>query len=180
MKNRKIAFSTLATAVVLLASISAEARPERNTVGCVSAPRQVSHCDVDDILSARLLQQSSAFPCIQGRTWGWDHTGIWVSDGCSANFDVLTDDRGGFGRGRGRPGFPGGPGRGPRPPQEIAAPRVSLGSKGQSYTCPAIYMGYPLSRADISAYNGAERTVNGCYVDDKSGGCDITCYYLVR
>ena len=25
-------------------------------------------------------------PCLLGRTWGYDQTNVWVSDGCSAEF----------------------------------------------------------------------------------------------
>lgn len=34
----------------------------------------------------RLLQQLSSQPCVQGRTWGFTGSAIWVSQGCSARF----------------------------------------------------------------------------------------------
>ena len=32
------------------------------------------------------LRQLSRAACIQGRTWGYGRNGIWVSDGCRAEF----------------------------------------------------------------------------------------------
>jgi len=34
----------------------------------------------------RLIQQLSRQSCTQGRTWGYDNRGLWVSDGCRARF----------------------------------------------------------------------------------------------
>jgi hypothetical protein len=30
---------------------------------------------------------------VQGRTWGWRERGIWVSEGCEAEFAVRTESR---------------------------------------------------------------------------------------
>ena len=43
--------------------------------------------------------------CIQGRTFGQDQRGLWVSGYCNAQFR-LVDDRGRYGRGDGRQGQP--------------------------------------------------------------------------
>ena len=37
---------------------------------------------------ARLVQQLSSNPCIQGRTWGFDRDAIWVNNGCRGVFDA--------------------------------------------------------------------------------------------
>ncbi|HEU5040751.1 MAG TPA: DUF3011 domain-containing protein, partial [Gemmatimonadales bacterium] len=37
---------------------------------------------------ARLVQQISTNPCIQGRTWGFDRDAIWVNNGCRGIFDA--------------------------------------------------------------------------------------------
>jgi hypothetical protein len=33
-----------------------------------------------------LLKSTGTAPCLLGKTWGYDDTGIWVSDGCSGEF----------------------------------------------------------------------------------------------
>lgn len=38
--------------------------------------------------SVRLIRQRSGSPCIQGRTWGQDRSGVWVDRGCRADFEV--------------------------------------------------------------------------------------------
>ncbi|MBC8063205.1 MAG: DUF3011 domain-containing protein, partial [Chlorobia bacterium] len=42
----------------------------------------------------RLVKRLSDRPCVQGRSWGYDRTGVWVDDGCRAVFEVGRDDRG--------------------------------------------------------------------------------------
>ena len=37
---------------------------------------------------ARLVQQISTSPCIQGRTWGFDQNAIWVNNGCRGIFEA--------------------------------------------------------------------------------------------
>jgi hypothetical protein len=37
---------------------------------------------------ARLVQQLSNKPCLQGRTWGFDRNAIWVNEGCRGVFDA--------------------------------------------------------------------------------------------
>jgi len=38
--------------------------------------------------SVRLVRQRSGSPCIEGRTWGRDRSGVWVDRGCRADFEV--------------------------------------------------------------------------------------------
>lgn len=52
----------------------------------------------------RIARQLSDSPCIEGRTWGWDHGSIWVSHGCRADFVASGgwwDNRPGYGPGDG-------------------------------------------------------------------------------
>lgn len=53
---------------------------------CKSHRHDYNYCRVDTHGRVRLRHQSSSSPCIQGRTWGYDHRGIWVDDGCKAEF----------------------------------------------------------------------------------------------
>ena len=40
-----------------------------------------------NVSNARLVVQQSQAACIQGRTWGYDRNGIWVTQGCSGEFE---------------------------------------------------------------------------------------------
>mgnify|MGYP000982550290 CR=1 FL=1 len=51
---------------------------------CESKDGRTAHCN--SYGTARLVRQLSDSPCIQGRTWGADSRGVWVSGGCRAIF----------------------------------------------------------------------------------------------
>jgi len=56
----------------------------------------------------RLVKRLSDAPCEEGRSWGYDRSGVWVSRGCRAEFEVTTDyRRPGPPRPMPRPGWPG-------------------------------------------------------------------------
>lgn len=52
---------------------------------CESVDGREKHCAAS-LRGAALQKQVSRTPCIQGRNWRWDGTGIWVKDGCRADF----------------------------------------------------------------------------------------------
>lgn len=58
------------------------------TFRCESNDMRVARCLVDTRGGVRLVRQDSDAPCIQGRTWGYDRDGVWVSNGCRARFTV--------------------------------------------------------------------------------------------
>ena len=67
-------------------------------------------CRADTSRGVKLVNQLSSSRCIQGRTWGWNEKGIWVDQGCPAEFAL----------GRSSGYYPGGPGRPPgRPVTQI-------------------------------------------------------------
>lgn len=93
-------------------------------VRCESHKGRDSYCRVDTRGGVFLLQQISSRACIEGRSWGWDRGGIWVSHGCRAEFAI-------GGRGYRPPPYSGGYGY----------PRESLGVRCESWdgryaTCP--------------------------------------------
>lgn len=55
---------------------------------CESKSRQRRFCGASINHGATLSRQLSGSPCEQGRTWGWDARGVWVDDGCRAEFSV--------------------------------------------------------------------------------------------
>jgi hypothetical protein len=65
-----------------------------------SCPMSVGRRD-----AIRLIRQLSDKPCIEGQTWGQTRSGVWVTQGCRAEFATTRRD-----------GRPGGPGGNPYPP----------------------------------------------------------------
>ncbi|MBK9655659.1 MAG: DUF3011 domain-containing protein [Rhodanobacteraceae bacterium] len=68
---------------------------------CESRDLRPSYCRADIRGRVILVDQVSRNPCIEGRTWGIDGRGIWVSEGCRGNFAIV--DRHGRGGDRGLP-----------------------------------------------------------------------------
>jgi len=65
--------------------------------GFVDVPRQVTcesksemrrECGVSVERKVTLVRQLSNAACEEGRSWGWDRTGIWVDKGCRAEFSA--------------------------------------------------------------------------------------------
>ena len=65
---------------------SQPAVPQQNIVPCSSRPGERNHCDADTSAGVALVRSSGGAPCLLGKTWGYDDSGIWVSDGCSGEF----------------------------------------------------------------------------------------------
>jgi DUF3011 family protein len=56
------------------------------TVTCASKGGERTQCAADTSRGVVLLRSSGDAPCLLGRTWGYDQSSVWVSDGCSAEF----------------------------------------------------------------------------------------------
>jgi hypothetical protein len=61
-----------------------------NLITCRSGNGQRVYCEADTTGGVRLTRQISDYPCQQGATWGFDTRGIWVDQGCGAEFDVRS------------------------------------------------------------------------------------------
>jgi hypothetical protein len=57
-------------------------------VVCESENNTRHRCEADTDEGVRLTRQLSRNNCVQGRTWGYDRRGIWVTNGCRAEFIV--------------------------------------------------------------------------------------------
>lgn len=77
------------------------------SIRCESEDRRTRHCGVDTRGGVRIGRRLSKAPCIQGRSWDYDRRGVWVSEGCRAEFVVGA---GGYRPGN-RPGNSGDRGR---------------------------------------------------------------------
>lgn len=93
-------FAWLAGPLLLLV---AGAPAAQTRIECESRDYQYQFCATPDgVTRARLVEQRSRSACIEGRSWGYDRRGIWVSGGCEGVFDY---------QGMRVVAAPGGPGR---------------------------------------------------------------------
>ena len=58
------------------------------TIRCESDDGRYRQCNADIRGGARLLRQFSSSRCVEGRTWGVNRAGVWVDDGCRAEFET--------------------------------------------------------------------------------------------
>lgn len=61
-------------------------------VRCESIKNRTQQCALPG--RARLVRQISGSPCVEGQTWGQARGGVWVTQGCRAEF-VAEGGRGG-------------------------------------------------------------------------------------
>ncbi len=57
-------------------------------VSCESKGSLRRTCGASIAHGATLYRQLSRSPCVEGRSWGWDQDGVWVDEGCRAEFSV--------------------------------------------------------------------------------------------
>ncbi|MEO8742313.1 MAG: DUF3011 domain-containing protein [Lysobacteraceae bacterium] len=57
-------------------------------VRCESINHQTQHCRANTEGGVRLVHKLSDSSCYQGTDWGWDRGGIWVANGCRAEFQA--------------------------------------------------------------------------------------------
>jgi hypothetical protein len=57
-------------------------------VSCSAPLGGRQHCPADTSKGVALVRSSGDAPCLLGKTWGYDDRGIWVADGCGAEFFV--------------------------------------------------------------------------------------------
>ena len=55
-------------------------------ISCSSDDMHRHYCPADTRGGVQLLKQRSDSSCRQGRSWGYDRSGIWVDHGCRADF----------------------------------------------------------------------------------------------
>jgi hypothetical protein len=61
----------------------------QSRIQCESRDYQYQYCAVGPgAARVTLIEQRSRSACIEGRSWGWDARGVWVSSGCEGVFDV--------------------------------------------------------------------------------------------
>lgn len=70
-------------------------------IRCESQDGRESFCAVDGVRAVRLARTISRAQCIEGQNWRWDRRGVYVRNGCRADFDVRVADGWGDGSGGG-------------------------------------------------------------------------------
>ena len=66
-------------------------------VRCESNDGRSRHCAMDTSRGVQLVRQLSDSACVRNRTWGVDRNGVWVSNGCRADFASGDGYDGGYG-----------------------------------------------------------------------------------
>jgi hypothetical protein len=78
----------LITSAIVLAALTLAGTTHARSLVCESRDRDTRYCPADTSDGVRLSVQYSQSSCRQGSTWGYDSDGIWVSNGCRAQFDI--------------------------------------------------------------------------------------------
>lgn len=60
----------------------------RSTVVCESSENKTTRCAANTDYGISLTHQLSKASCVRDRTWGYDRSGVWVSNGCRAEFTL--------------------------------------------------------------------------------------------
>jgi hypothetical protein len=66
------------------------AQQPQPSVMCTSKPGERTQCAADTSAGVALVRSTGSDQCLLGKTWGYDQTSIWVSDGCGGEFIVGT------------------------------------------------------------------------------------------
>jgi hypothetical protein len=59
---------------------------QASRIVCQSQAGARQHCPADTSSGVALVKSTGTAPCLLGKTWGYDDTGIWTMDGCSGEF----------------------------------------------------------------------------------------------
>ncbi len=73
-----------------LGNAGADRREERHSVSvvCESEYNRRNRCAADTRFGVEMKRQISRTDCVLNRTWGYDRDGIWVANGCRAEFVI--------------------------------------------------------------------------------------------
>jgi ribosomal protein L37AE/L43A len=58
------------------------------TLICESIPNHTKRCAAPTANGVQMTRQISKHSCVLNRDWGWDNNGIWVKNGCRAEFTI--------------------------------------------------------------------------------------------
>ena len=55
-------------------------------ISCTSAGSERQHCTADTSAGVVMLHPTGDVACLLGRNWGYDASGVWVTEGCAGEF----------------------------------------------------------------------------------------------
>ena len=97
---QRLMCAAVSACLVLLIVQPPPVSAQQGTITCESFNNEYHHCYADTKGRVKLKQQLSSRDCRQGRSWGYDDTGVWVDRGCRAEFEYGRDQDGGGNAGR--------------------------------------------------------------------------------
>jgi len=65
-------------------------------ITCESNDMRRHYCSAATSGGVQMIRQHSQAACIEGRTWGYNRSGVWVDRGCRAEFAVNTGSNGSY------------------------------------------------------------------------------------
>ena len=80
--------ASLLLAAALLVALPGGLAAQTTIVSCASKPGERQQCPADTSKGVALARSQGEAACLLGKSWGYDDKGVWVSDGCSAEFVV--------------------------------------------------------------------------------------------
>ena len=75
-------------AAFLMALAAPGLAPAQDRIHCSSREFRDNYCPADTRYGVEIIRQTSRTPCEEGRSWGYDRRGIWVTGGCEGEFLV--------------------------------------------------------------------------------------------
>ena len=95
------AISSLFALCLLVTPVAVQAQTpadQPTTIVCGSKTGERRVCAANTSGGVTLVKTLGTATCERGRTWGYDASGVWVSDGCAAEFSVTSKASSKFGR----------------------------------------------------------------------------------
>jgi Protein of unknown function (DUF3011) len=94
VERKRGAVVTTVTASLLLAlaspGVAAQSSADQpsapDPLVCESVVGQRQHCPADTSSGIVLVRSTGTVACLLGKTWGYDDTGVWVTEGCGGAF----------------------------------------------------------------------------------------------
>ena len=83
-----VASHLAAMGAILFALLPQSVNAQTTTVTCSSKDGAREHCAAETSVGVTLQRSLGTVECLLGKTWGYDDKGVWVADGCSAEFVV--------------------------------------------------------------------------------------------
>jgi hypothetical protein len=93
---RSLVLTTVRPVAVVLATLFVVPPAFARNVTCQSRDYRYTYCPVPTYGDVQLRNERSRSACYYGRSWGYDHRGIWVDRGCRADFAVDEGRRGSY------------------------------------------------------------------------------------